>query len=1365
MKRKGISQHVLKKLFVLSGNQCSFPGCTNSLYNIEEDILLVEICHIRAVSGKGPRYDTNYPKEEVDSVENLMLLCPNHHTIIDGNFEKYTIEALLHMKSEHERKNHELGSEHIGDNQISEINSKVHEILEAIDKLRLSIDQPIDQINPLPKKIAYPAPQNYIHRYVSPTRGDISEVGFESKSLSNLILEEKRLTILGVGGSGKSIELDHLAYLHSNQESDLFPVKIRLNILTTQDLDELLRLEFPELDQVPQSRLLILLDALDEVHSSYIDIASSKIEILSKKYRDSIIVVSCRNNFYITESNKRKAKLDGFSSYLIQPLDYASIYFYLQNKVGIPTEEFIFNIRKRKFYDLLYSPFFLVHIVEIFETKKEYPSSIKSVFEYLIQQRIEKDYEKYCNSGINIQDYSYRLSQEIKGLAIIAECLGRNYLDNKTEVQRLIRDFDFLEVIKRTFLFNKSNDESRWEFEHNNFQEFLAAQFLSELSFEEIQEFISFRPDFKKVKPAWLNTLSFLFSIIDQNDEKHDILIDWILDIEPDVLIRFEKDKIESRLREKLFREIYEDFESKQIIIRNEKFESEDLANFVSDSKKIIEFLIQRIKQSNDRLVITEAVRILHYFEQIGGYLIEIREEIKRIINSTDFSEEIKYECFNALYNLKINDDQLTDSILENNDLESNQYIRAGFYRYLEASNQPEKYTKIILRGIEILENVGVTVNGIPKREKPFLSDEKYIIKRLFDKINTSENVIPILKWACELDSPTSLHSEFFEFIKDLLVKAAEDHKNNHEIFDHVLELLRSFSRRYYKELGDSFRKFFLETSTVFKAFNCLYSEWMIDENGGFELTYGMAVICDEECICFIVSEIESGVFLEPKTWQFRNVLGMDGRKELHDLYHEELLKIDSEKYAFKKIDYKSIKKAKRKKDLELLFSKKEFLFEVVNVFKDENAKLTKDELYDWTKRAFNDDEMTNSLVVETLRDFARDKEYVELSEVKHFINNKSRWRWFQIHNLVQFARDTDDFEFPSEAFQFVLTWVEDELKTANFKTAIEYKNKNYYSYRYTELYISYFIQRFDIEVSPSVLLDLLNLECFLLPVKINTTNLKGDERVPDTFDFVAEKLGFEKVSQRVLDNLKNSFLVPVVRKSHIKFCHDFKVCEAAPMVLDEILNVNWEGYYQREFITKYIEMSSDLDLLLEIFEELPEESQIHASRLMAEEGYLEIVETLKNLILNGDDEDAKFGFIQNLKILDERVAFAFEKDWILRNKRIPERYGKSSNLKSAQIEDLIEIFEDAIKFKYGTGMWSSRNDFLSELIEKGSKDEISYLMIRDKIMKWLEEYEDVKFLHYQLQNLEQKYYSNIPQALTFEKAVQLVRKMQSPDL
>ncbi|MGE0930127.1 NACHT domain-containing protein [Peijinzhouia sedimentorum] len=1367
MMRKGILTSVTKKVFALSGNQCCFPGCTERLFNQDEGVLLGEMCHIRAVSATGPRYDSNYPKDAVDSFENLMIMCPNHHTIIDENFEKYTVEVLLRIKNEHESRIHEISKSNIViiDGQKGEISVESLKNLEVIFDSKFSSDVAIE----LPEKVVYPAPSNYIHRYVSPARGDIKDFGNEFKSISSLILEENRLTILGVGGSGKSIELDQLAYIHSNYKSNFFPVKIRLNILTSQDIDELLRLEFSEIDKVPQSRLLILLDALDEVHADYIDVASTKIEILSKKYSDSKMVVTCRNNFYITETSKRKAKLEGFKSYLIQPLDYTSIYFYLKDRVNIDPEEFIFNLKKRKFYDLLYSPFFLVHIVEIFETKQEYPSSKKSVFEYLILQRIEKDYEKFANAGVNIQDYSFRISRIIQELAIVTECLGRNFLDDRIEVQRLVTNHEFLEIIKRTFLFNKSNFEGRWEFEHNNFQEFLAAQFLSELSFEEIQKFVAFSPDFNKVKPSWLNTVSFVFSLLDTNDGRHKELVDWIIKVEPDVLVRFEKDKLKLEQREKLFRVIYEDFESKQIIVRNEKFESEDLAIFVSDSKEIIKYLILKIKNSNDRLVITEAARILHYFELIQVYSDEVREALRRVIIREDFSEEIKYECLNALARLGISNQALTNEILECIDLESSQYIRSGFYRYLDSSSHAENFINIILRGFEILEGIGVTINGKPKKEKPFLSEEKYILKRLFDKVNTSENVIRIIKWVCELESPSSLHSEFFKVIHDLLEKAAEEYKNCNEIFDQVLILLKSFSRRYHRELGESFRKFFRDTDTVDKAFKSLYTKWMINKDGGFDLTYGMAIICDEACLKFVVSEIKAGIFVEPKTWQLRNVLGMNGNKEMNDFYQNELLKIDSAKYALRKNDYELKGEDRQKRDLELLFSKEEFLYEVNEIFKEEEnpnkRELTSDELYDWKMTKFNDDEMTNTIVVETLRSFARDKGIVEFSEIEELVKSSLRWSWFQIHNLIRIDQNIEGYEFTTEATNFILNWVKRELETANFHTAIKHKNENSYSYRFAELYISYFIQRLDIEVTSPVYLDLLSLECFLLPNKNKKVVIEGEGRVPDTFDFVVKKVGFEKVVERVIYNLVDGNKVPIVRQSHIKFCHDFKVKEVAPMILDEILNAEWDVYYQREFISMYVKLSSDLGSLLENFEFLPQESQIHTARLIAEAGFFEIFETIKNQIQSIEDEGVKFEYIQILKIQDEKIAFDFEKKWILRNKQLPERQSDSNFFMLIPKEELIEILEDAFKFKYGEGMWSSRNDYLSALIEIGAQNEESYLRIREKIKQWLKDYEGVKFLHYQLQNLEQKYYSKISQTMTFDKAVQVVRHSQSSRL
>lgn len=93
----------VKRLFSLSNNQCAFPNCIAPLVSAE-GIVLGEICHIRAKSAQGPRFDEEQTEAERNSFENLILLCSPHHKIIDRRPSEYTVEVLENMKSLHESK-------------------------------------------------------------------------------------------------------------------------------------------------------------------------------------------------------------------------------------------------------------------------------------------------------------------------------------------------------------------------------------------------------------------------------------------------------------------------------------------------------------------------------------------------------------------------------------------------------------------------------------------------------------------------------------------------------------------------------------------------------------------------------------------------------------------------------------------------------------------------------------------------------------------------------------------------------------------------------------------------------------------------------------------------------------------------------------------------------------------------------------------------------------------------------------------------------------------------------------------------------------------------------------------------------------
>lgn len=95
------TEKTIKRLFALSGNICAYPGCSLA---IVESVGTVtgEICHIHARREGGPRYEASQSDAERHGFDNLILLCRQHHKVIDSQPEIYTAETLREMKTIHE---------------------------------------------------------------------------------------------------------------------------------------------------------------------------------------------------------------------------------------------------------------------------------------------------------------------------------------------------------------------------------------------------------------------------------------------------------------------------------------------------------------------------------------------------------------------------------------------------------------------------------------------------------------------------------------------------------------------------------------------------------------------------------------------------------------------------------------------------------------------------------------------------------------------------------------------------------------------------------------------------------------------------------------------------------------------------------------------------------------------------------------------------------------------------------------------------------------------------------------------------------------------------------------------------------------
>ena len=105
-KTRSYAPRTLKILFALSGNQCAHPDCKNPVIvppTEESDALVLnQICHIYALSEDGPRGKAGLTAKELNAPDNLILFCPTHHTIIDGQHETYPAVLLQQWKKTHE---------------------------------------------------------------------------------------------------------------------------------------------------------------------------------------------------------------------------------------------------------------------------------------------------------------------------------------------------------------------------------------------------------------------------------------------------------------------------------------------------------------------------------------------------------------------------------------------------------------------------------------------------------------------------------------------------------------------------------------------------------------------------------------------------------------------------------------------------------------------------------------------------------------------------------------------------------------------------------------------------------------------------------------------------------------------------------------------------------------------------------------------------------------------------------------------------------------------------------------------------------------------------------------------------------------
>lgn len=102
--RKHIPIETKLRLFSEAAGYCQRPECLQPLFPVEMggDKHIAEMAHVIPHGESGPRHEERPADDfEADSFDNLILLCPSCHTIIDKDPDGYSRGTLLNWKINH----------------------------------------------------------------------------------------------------------------------------------------------------------------------------------------------------------------------------------------------------------------------------------------------------------------------------------------------------------------------------------------------------------------------------------------------------------------------------------------------------------------------------------------------------------------------------------------------------------------------------------------------------------------------------------------------------------------------------------------------------------------------------------------------------------------------------------------------------------------------------------------------------------------------------------------------------------------------------------------------------------------------------------------------------------------------------------------------------------------------------------------------------------------------------------------------------------------------------------------------------------------------------------------------------------------
>ncbi len=1105
-------------------------------------------------------------------------------------------------------------------------------------------------------------------RYFYNSKHDNSLINLCNSFLNSKNQDSEGIVILGNPGLGKSIELKNLAIHFWENYNSIKWVPFYREIRTFTSSDKISDYLPSNWNEIPQ--LLIILDGLDEV--SYSQDFCAKLEkfiIDNTENKNSIqFVLSCRTNIY---ENVIK-DISKFETYVLNNIYYSDAINFLKinyNLLQKDSNRLSFSYNQKEFLE---NPYYLRIFGEYYKQYRKLPSNKSDLLNKFVAKRLEDDRKKFKNKNFDKSD----IENSCKKIALSMEAMQINEIkDSKLRIILGEKKDNFTDSSFSERVFGKDN----WKFEHRNLQEYFVAKSLKNLSFHEIINFIRLDEKTNKTHPSWLNSISYLISVLNKKSNEYKELINWLIENEPEVLFKSDSDRINPQTRFKIFKDYFNKrCKIDTLWIRSYDSGVMELAKFADCEDSVI-FLIDEIRdESNHRRARISAIDLLSNMDltfkanQIQELILFLLEAP---VDKVDFrfKANIIYQFKKLNYHLDLRFLNKIISVLKDIDFHEITSAVLGLieevevdYYFTYIKNLAPKITGDIERKYKKTDNLSTNEEG--KLENILVS------------FKNPNHLLFSIEFLLSNSSSFSTR-EKKENLQKIINKLSELHFKDDNVYKKLLDFVdsdfyeKTFSYEYEKIIFSYFEK----TNTTDRAFNDLYkSKSNFDSKRKF-----LVLSANKENIQQIIKDYKNNILDKTEVIYFTNNLSHYN----HDLalsfqssvetetdiqYKKKLVSVDERNR------WNNFHKNKHQLGFDLLFKKNQLLklaqeyfdYSKEEIITWENNSEYKKEFYDSLDLQLKFPQTFMGIIYDSLRN---NNGKVKVEDVKKLIRNEI-FLFYKIKDEIT-SSHSGYFEITLKQVEVIKKWCNKNLEKADFKN----HNQNTKKYNRNRCHLLWFFRHhFDFHYEKEYLLDMLFIDG---RIKLNEKEIG--------YKYIIDKVDKKLIDERVLFNLQNVELNQMIYDNHISYCIENELKEAYQIIEEYLKSYTDRTYFMSTLLYSYFEKTKRIGLLKSLVKPHPNDEQKDGltwdaiKLLIASEEYEYVTKKLLEFRnLKPENEDLLI-VIKFLIRLNHHEGFKFLNKWFsnaknrkkqLRNVLSTDDYYVHTNKKS--IPHLVKLFK-----------------------------------------------------------------------------------------